>query len=151
MTIEINKSETGEEQSEELEIQLSDATKFIQNIIFQGQYSFAGDIGLEMGIPYIKAKRFKRKGVLEFDIPSDDEHLSEFDKVEIKKSDGFNIDKKSDKVIMYIRQKEVNKLYRLRITGLTTIFHNSDFPASIIILKPANQNEVTYKYSVIEE
>jgi hypothetical protein len=143
--------ETDEEQTEEPEIRLSDAGKLMENMMFQGQYTIIGDIGLEMRIPFIEAKRFKRKSVLKFDIPSDDEHLGEFDKVEIKKSDEFDIDIKSDKVVLYVKQRQANLLYRLRTTGLPAICHNSDFPASIILFEPANQHEVTYEYSIIEE
>jgi hypothetical protein len=144
-------SETDKEQSEEAEIRLSDAGKLMENMIFQGQYTVIGDIGLEMNIPYFEAKRFRRKGVMKFDIPSDDEHLNEFDRLEIRKSDGFDINRKSDKAVIYVNQKEADKLHNFRTTGIPAICHDSGFPVSIILLEPANQQQVTYKYTIIEE
>jgi hypothetical protein len=140
-----------QEEDEEFNVNLSEFGRLINNIVFAGHYDFEGEIAMRVNIPHIKAKRFKRRGVLKLNISDNDEYLDEFDKLEIRKTNEMGFDIKKNKIVAYLKQESADSLYNMEFTGVAPPLHIKDFPVSLMIFEPANQDEITHEYTTIEE
>ena len=143
--------DAAQEEDEEFNVNLSEFGRLINNMMFQGHHDFAGDIAMRVSIPYIKAKRFKRGGVLKLNISENDEHLAQFNKLEIRKANKMDFDINNDNIVVYQKKEAADRLYNMDYAGIATPLHIKDFPVSLMIFQPANQDKITHKYTTIEE
>lgn len=143
--------DAAQEEDEEFNVNLSEFGRLINNMMFHGHHDFAGDIAMRVNIPYIKAKRFKRGGVLKLNISEKDEHLAQFDKLEIRKANKMDFDINNDNIVVYEKKEAADRLYNMDYAGIAPPLHIKDFPVSLMIFEPANQDEITHEYTTIEE